>query len=61
MAIAQRLVISVLLILTVIFAFLAQGIEATKGPKITNKVRGIDPRAPHKIFTNELGVFRYRA
>lgn len=34
----QRIVISALLILTATFLFLAQGTEATKGPKITNKV-----------------------
>jgi hypothetical protein len=38
MAVAQRFVISVLLILTVIFVLLAQSAEAGKGPKITNKV-----------------------
>lgn len=35
----QRLVISVLLILTATFLFFAQSTEANKGPKITNKVR----------------------
>jgi peptidyl-prolyl cis-trans isomerase B (cyclophilin B) len=39
MATAQRFVVSVLLLLTVLFAFLAQASEATKGPKITHKVR----------------------
>jgi peptidyl-prolyl cis-trans isomerase B (cyclophilin B) len=38
MAVAQRFVISVLLILTVIFVLFAQSAEAGKGPKITNKV-----------------------
>jgi len=38
MAIAQRIVVSLLLVLTVIFALLAQGSVAAKGPKITNKV-----------------------
>jgi len=38
MAIAQKFAITVLLILTVIFAFLAQSSEAAKGPKITHKV-----------------------
>ena len=39
MATAQRFIISVLLVLTVVFAFLAQASEAAKGPKITHKVR----------------------
>lgn len=34
----QRFVVSALLILTVIFLFMAQTAEAVKGPKITNKV-----------------------
>jgi peptidyl-prolyl cis-trans isomerase B (cyclophilin B) len=34
----QRFVVSVLLILTITFAFFAQTAEATKGPKITHKV-----------------------
>jgi peptidyl-prolyl cis-trans isomerase B (cyclophilin B) len=34
----QRLVVSALLILTVIFLFMAQTAEAVKGPKITHKV-----------------------
>ncbi|KAH6673026.1 peptidyl-prolyl cis-trans isomeras-like protein B [Halenospora varia] len=34
----QRFVVSVLLILTVTFAFFAQTAQATKGPKITHKV-----------------------
>jgi len=38
MATAQRFVISVLLLLTVLFAFFAQASEAAKGPKITHKV-----------------------
>lgn len=38
MATLQRLVISVLLILTVTFVFFAQASEAAKGPKITHKV-----------------------
>jgi hypothetical protein len=38
MASIQRLVISVLLILTVTFVFFAQTTEATKGPKVTHKV-----------------------
>ena len=38
MANFQRLTISVLLILTVSFLFFAQTSQATKGPKITNKV-----------------------
>jgi peptidyl-prolyl cis-trans isomerase B (cyclophilin B) len=38
MASFQRLVISVLLILSVAFVFFAQTAEATKGPKITHKV-----------------------
>ena len=38
MANFQRLTISVLLILTVTFLFFAQTSQATKGPKITNKV-----------------------
>ncbi|KAI9809877.1 MAG: Peptidyl-prolyl cis-trans isomerase B [Sarcosagium campestre] len=38
MAIAQRLIISILLILTASFLFLAQTSEASKGPKITHKV-----------------------
>jgi peptidyl-prolyl cis-trans isomerase B (cyclophilin B) len=41
MASLQRLVISVLLILTVTFVFFAQATEATKGPKITHKVFAI--------------------
>lgn len=39
MANLQRIVISLLLIVTVGFLFLAQTSSATKGPKITNKVR----------------------
>jgi peptidyl-prolyl cis-trans isomerase B (cyclophilin B) len=35
----QRLVVSALLILSVTFVFFAQSAEATKGPKITHKVR----------------------
>jgi peptidyl-prolyl cis-trans isomerase B (cyclophilin B) len=35
---AHRLIITLFLILTVIFAILAQTSEATKGPKITHKV-----------------------
>jgi len=38
MATLQRLVISLLVILTVSFLFLAQSSEAAKGPKITHKV-----------------------
>jgi hypothetical protein len=38
MATAQRFIISVLLILTVVFTLLAQTSEAAKGPKITHKV-----------------------
>jgi len=38
MATLQRVVISVLLILTVTFVFFAQASEAAKGPKITHKV-----------------------
>jgi len=38
MASLQRLVISVLLILTVTFVFFAQASEGAKGPKITHKV-----------------------
>lgn len=34
----QRIVVSVLLILTVAFVFFAQTAEAAKGPKITHKV-----------------------
>jgi hypothetical protein len=34
----QRFVVSALLILTVVFLFMAQTAEASKGPKITNKV-----------------------
>lgn len=34
----QRLAISALLILTIVFVFMAQNVEATKGPKITHKV-----------------------
>lgn len=34
----QRLLVSVLLILTVVFVFFTQSTEAQKGPKITNKV-----------------------
>lgn len=34
----QRIVVSVLVILTVTFLFLAQSGEAAKGPKITHKV-----------------------
>lgn len=34
----QRFVVSALLILTVVFLFMAQTAEAVKGPKITNKV-----------------------
>ena len=39
MASIQRFVISFLLILSVAFVFFAQASEATKGPKITHKVR----------------------
>lgn len=45
MASIQRLAISVLLIFTVAFVFFAQAAEATKGPKITHKVRAV-PRCP---------------
>jgi hypothetical protein len=38
MASFQRAVIAFLLILSVTFVFLAQNVEATKGPKITHKV-----------------------
>jgi peptidyl-prolyl cis-trans isomerase B (cyclophilin B) len=38
MASLQRLVISVLLILSVTFVFFSQSAEATKGPKVTHKV-----------------------
>lgn len=38
MASLQRLIISVLLILTFAFVFFAQSSEAQKGPKITHKV-----------------------
>ena len=40
MASLQKAVISFLLILSVAFVFFAQATEATKGPKITHKVRG---------------------
>jgi peptidyl-prolyl cis-trans isomerase B (cyclophilin B) len=39
MASIQRFIISFLLILSVAFVFFAQATEATKGPKITHKVR----------------------
>ena len=35
----QRLLVSALLILSVTFVFFAQSAEASKGPKITHKVR----------------------
>jgi hypothetical protein len=35
----QRFLVSALLILSVTFVFFAQSAEATKGPKITHKVR----------------------
>ena len=38
MALYQRLVISLLLILTAVFIFFASSTEAAKGPKITHKV-----------------------
>ena len=38
MASLQKAVISLLLILSITFVFFAQAAEATKGPKITNKV-----------------------
>ena len=38
MANLQRVVISLLLVLTATFLFLAQTSSAAKGPKITNKV-----------------------
>ncbi|KAF2749895.1 hypothetical protein M011DRAFT_398085 [Sporormia fimetaria CBS 119925] len=38
MATLQRLVVSVLVILSVAFVFFAQTAEATKGPKVTHKV-----------------------
>jgi peptidyl-prolyl cis-trans isomerase B (cyclophilin B) len=38
MANLQRVIISVLLILTATFLFMAQTTEAVKGPKITHKV-----------------------
>jgi len=38
MATFQRLIISLLLVLTVAFMFFAQNVEAAKGPKITHKV-----------------------
>ena len=43
MANLQRVVISLLLILTAAFVFLAQTSAAAKGPKITNKVSSISP------------------
>lgn len=39
MANLQKTVISLLLVLTAGFLFLAQGTQAAKGPKITDKVR----------------------
>jgi peptidyl-prolyl cis-trans isomerase B (cyclophilin B) len=39
MASSQRFAISLLLVFTVLFAFLAQSAQATRGPKITHKVR----------------------
>lgn len=42
MASIQRFVISFLLILSVAFVFFAQTSEATKGPKITQKVCFMD-------------------
>jgi len=41
MANLQRIVISLLLIVTAGFLFLAQTSSATKGPKITNKVGAV--------------------
>ena len=43
MANLQRVVISLLLILTASFLFLAQTSSAAKGPKITNKVNSKTP------------------
>jgi peptidyl-prolyl cis-trans isomerase B (cyclophilin B) len=43
MASFQRFIISFLLILSVAFVFFAQASEATKGPKITHKVRTAVP------------------
>jgi len=39
MANVQRIVVSLLLILTFTFVFFAQSSQAAKGPKITHKVR----------------------
>lgn len=47
MANLQRYVISVLLILTAAFLFLAQTSEAQRGPTITNKVRLLKPPIKH--------------
>ncbi len=38
MAVLQKSIISVLLVLTIAFIYLAQASEAAKGPKITHKV-----------------------
>jgi len=38
MASSQRFAVSLLLVFTVLFAFLAQSAQATRGPKITHKV-----------------------
>ena len=39
MASSQRFVVSLFLVFTVLFAFLAQSAQAARGPKITHKVR----------------------
>ena len=44
MANLQKIVISLLLMLTAGFLFLAQTSSAAKGPKITNKVRSFSYR-----------------
>ena len=60
MANIQRIAISVLLILTATFLFLAQSAEAVRGPKITSKVSSMLGRPRHDI-DDFLGLLRHQA
>jgi peptidyl-prolyl cis-trans isomerase B (cyclophilin B) len=53
MASSQRFAVSLLLVFTVLFAFLAQSAQAARGPKITHKVRLSQSRCrtlSHQVF-----------
>ncbi len=62
MANLQRVVISILLILTATFLFFAQSSEAAKGPKITHKVAHLALQA-YDVPNVEIriGILRHRA